>query len=203
MSEETKQQETTTTTDQKTGEATISNADIRNSELFRKVTSEQQSKLEAAIAELATLKASITDEKEAARVKRLEEEGNYKQLIDEKNKEIQSIQSRHETQLRRLALKDEFRKHKINDEYFLEHHLNRFEGNAEEIENYVKDLMENEITAKYFGEIEIGSKGQPSPRGVTPGTRSTEKTLDERMLSDDPLVREQARREKWASIMGD
>ena len=170
MSEEITNQEPTTQ-EQVTG-ASISNADIRGSELFKSVTGKQQEKLDAVTAELESLKASIANEKEEARKAKLVEEGNFKQLMEEKDNEIANIRKSHESELRRMSLKDEFRKQGVNDEYFLSHHLGLFDGKPEEIEKYVSDLKEGELTAKYFGTPVVTPLGQPETKSATPGTRS-------------------------------
>lgn len=159
-------------TDQETG-TSISNSDIRKSELFQKVTSEQQSKLDATMAELEALKKSITDAKESDRIKQLEDEKNYKQIIEENSQKLKAAEDAYKASLRQYTLRDEFRKQNVNDEYFLEYHLGKYNGPAEDIENYVKGLMDDESTSRYFGQIEQGPKGQSLPRTAAPGTRST------------------------------
>ena len=182
--------------------ASISNADIRGSELFKSVTGKQQEKLDAVTAELESLKASIANEKEEARKAKLAEEGNYKQLMEEKDNEIANIRKSHEAELRRMSLKDEFRKQGVNDEYFLSHHLGIYEGKPEEIEGYVKGLKDGELTAKYFGTPIVQPQGQPEPKSATPGTRAANLPLEERLKSDDPEVKRKALGEQLAIQAG-
>ena len=122
--------------------------------------------------------------------------------MEEKDNEIANIKKSHEAELRRMSLKDEFRRQGVNDEYFLSHHLGLFEGTPEEIGKYVTDLKEGEATAKYFGAPVVVPQGQPEPKSATPGTRAANPPLEERLKSDDPEVKRKALGEQLAIQAG-
>lgn len=198
MTEETQTTEPTTDT-KPDSTPSLSAADVRKHELFLKVTGEQKSALEARTTELEELKASIANSKEAARIKKLEEEGNYKQLMEEKNNEIAKIQATHNSELCKMALKDEFRKQGCNDEYFIGHHLSVFVGDIKAQTEYVKQLREGETTVKYFGSPQQAATGAKPPGAVSPGTRSTNVSLEDRLKSDDSQTKRDALTEQLSA----
>lgn len=192
MSEEKKPDQAPDTT------PTISDKDIRASEVFRTATSNAKAKTDAVQAELDALKASIADKAKADRDAALKAQGNYEALEAELRAEIANMQAAHAAELLQrdlsLALTQEF-----SDQYFVAAKVAAYEGDPTGIAEYVTALKADESNARYLVGYTPEPAGATPPVGSTPAARSTGTSLADRLQSEDPGVKLDALKEQLSA----
>jgi hypothetical protein len=194
MSEETKPDQEEETT------PTISNKDIRASEVFKAATGNVQAKADAAQAELAALKASIADKAKTDRDDALKSQGNWETLETELRAEIAAFTSAHASELLKrdlsLALTQNF-----SDPYFVQAKVAGYSEGAENITAYVAQLVSDEGNARYLsGYVPPPTSARP-PVGSTPSSRPTGTALKDRLTSSDPAVKKAAVSERFQGLL--
>ena len=148
--------------------AGISNSDIRKSELFKSVTSKQSEELDAIKSEFEAFKQSIAEQKEAARKAKMEEEGNYKQLIAEETAKREAIEAAHAKQLVTMQLENALaRSVKVDNDVWFKGAVAAYGGDAEGITEYIDKLKADESNKMFFEGVP--PSGQPAPDSAVPG----------------------------------
>jgi hypothetical protein len=165
---------------------------------FEKLFMDTRKREDALKAKLADIESTQAEAAKAAKLAELEKSQNIDAIKAQFESDLKAQSDAHNAQLKMLALKDEFRKQACNDEYFIGHHIGAFDGDAESISEYVKGLVENETTSKYFGAPQVTPTGQPAPVHGDPAIRSTQQSLETRLKSEDQKVKMDALAERLA-----
>jgi len=190
MTEETQTTEQTTTDPQ--------SEETKPGKNFEKLFMDARKREDSLKAKLAEIESKQEAAAKAAKLAELEKSQNIEAIKAQYAADLAAKEAEYAKTLKTLALKDEFRKNSCNDEYFIGHHLGAYDGEPEGIAEYVKTLVEDEATSKYFGEPRAAATGLDPAPDVNPALRSKQQTLEARLKSDDPKVKMDALAERLA-----
>lgn len=184
-----KTEETTQETTEETEQPTISNSDVKNHELFLKVT-EELSQLRREKQEQAEAKEKA--EREAA-VKKAEEEQNWKALVEMREKELDQVKAQHNQQLLTMSLRAELARAGFNNDVFLRGAIAAYDGDADDVSDYVASLVADEGNKPFMASAQTPSAPTaPSTPTVTGGIVNKAKVVAMEK-SSDPAERAKAR----------
>jgi hypothetical protein len=187
-------EQTTTDQGQEQEQTTLTAAEIRNSEYFKKFTrdlSAENAALKAANEERERAEAQAQAEKEQ---KRLAEKGEFETILKQKDdsiagienqykQKIEAMQAAHAKEIQSSKLISALNKEGAFNEFFLNGAVAAYNAEESTIDEYVAKLKEMEANAGVFGEPPKKPL-KPLPHSK-PSSRSTEKTLEERSAEGD------------------
>ena len=162
----------------------ITNDKVRNTKLFKQVTSE----LKAAKEFIEATKAEKEKMAKEAEMKKSEEAGEYKKLREQLIAEAEKAKSDLENYKVTSELKYRLSLAGADNEIFINGSIASFKGKFEDIESYVTTISTDEKNASYFGKAKQPAS-TPQSRSI-PGSRA-KGTLEERAkLGDKEAIRE-------------
>ena len=174
---------------------------VRSHPLFLSATSAAQKKADKAMQELEALKAQVREQEDSRTKKKLEEEGNYKLLLEQNSLQHERELIQLKSEITKRDLREKLRDNNATNKVFLDWAADRYDGSID-MDEFVNSLKENEEHASFFSS-QISKGGATPPGSVSPGTRApSEKSLDERLASRDPAVRTAAMKERFAQLTG-
>lgn len=161
------------------------NKQYRESDLAKQTFAE----LKATRDELAALKKQREDAAEEKRLAELESKQEYTKILEEQKQQIQALKTAHAKERLQDQLDRALLEAGAGNSTFRHGAVLQFSGDSDDIEKYVKGLKDLEANAQFFG---TAVKGNQLPQTGNPGTRSTEKSLQERLEDADPHAQQEA-----------
>ena len=173
-------------------ETEIPKSAVRNHPLFKEITAKQSEELKATQAALESLKASIAEEKEAQRVAKLEEAGNYEQLKAEQAAKIEALENAHTRQIAEMSLRAKLAgAMNEQNEVFVYGAIALWDG--KDADAYLATLKEDERNAPIFnGPAAIGQRGSSPAVPAKGGGSISGSQLQAMRESSDPADRRAA-----------
>jgi hypothetical protein len=145
---------------------------------------------------LEAIEKAQADKKAEEERKILEAKGEYETILKKEREDRETLEKRYQAEMARRDLKDALRDKGANDKVFLEWAILKYDGTSDGVQEYVDKLSSDEAFSSHFGQ-QVAT-GQRAPVHGSPGSRSTAKSLDERLAEADP----QAMNEKLKEMMG-
>jgi len=187
--------EPTPTPEPDTGNAGEPDAKLRG---VMSEASRWKSEFEKRDAELADLKAKMAADNDAAEKKRLEEQGKWQELAEKEKANREAIEAKHAQTMKRMSLDTALLQAGIQNEYTREGIITRCPAETETAD-YIAQLQKDQ--PDLFKAPEMSAATRPA-QGATSSSGTPPQDLDERLVSDDPKVRSEARKEKFEEQTG-
>ncbi len=176
--------------------AAPTNADFKKTALFDTMAKQVKDARDA----LSAMKAAEADKAKADRDDALKAQGNWDTLEAEMRAENEALRASHAKKEMDWKLRSQL-SGPFEDTFFIDAMAQKYPGDADGIEAYVKDLAEAEDFVKYRkGYVPEASAATP-PVGSTPAARSTGTTLKDRLNSNNPEVKKAAVSEQFQALL--
>lgn len=148
-----------------------------------------------------TLKRAQEEAAAASEKKKLEEAGQYEQLLKKAQAEYESKLAAYQGEILKRDVKDQLRANGAADEVFIDWAVDRFAGPSEEIGDYIKMLKEDpKHSARFEIESSRNAIGQVAPPSVKPGPGKNP-SLDDRLKSPDKQTKKAAVSELFRGVL--
>ena len=163
MTEEAKQDQATETREE-------NEPNIREHKAFKAVA-KQKAELEARLAQIESdIKRKAEDEER----KKLEEQGQYRELLTKREAEVDALRKQYESDNLKRDLRDALRDAGASNTVFMRGAMAAYEGGPEGIGEYVQSLKAADVNAPFFGVQPAAQPfGQAPPSHGQASTRST------------------------------
>jgi hypothetical protein len=185
MTEETKQDQVIETREE-------NEPNIREHKAFKAVA-KQKAELEARLAQIESDIKRKADEEER---KKLEEQGQYRELLSKRDAEVDALRKQYESDNLKRDLRDALREAGASNSIFMRGAMASYEGGPEGIGEYVQSLKSIEMNAPFFGVQQVAQPiGQAPPAHGQASTRSTSvdwKQVREWEAGTDPAKKREA-----------
>lgn len=167
---------------------------------WQKLHGEAQTRAEGWKKRVEELEGAEAKAKEAAELKDLEAKNDYTAILAKKDATIEAIQSKHAADILQRDLSSALIAQGATNPVFVRGAVAEFQGGADDIPAFVEKLKGEEHNAVFFGNAIPA--GQKPPVHGQPGSRSTSKSLEDRLTDTDPEVRKGAMNEGLKKMMG-
>jgi hypothetical protein len=185
-------------TGQPTGEpegtptSTVSNSDVKNSELFKKVTGEMHSELEQLRADKAQREKADADRKAEEERKALEAKGDFETALKLEQEKIAKLEDNYKKQLLERDVKNELLTVGINNDIFIKGAIASYTEETGSISDFAKKLAE-ENKHLINGANSRNTMPEPPKPGAGNGGAMTIDEAKSQKNSSDPKVASAAR----------
>jgi hypothetical protein len=179
---------TPTPADESVETPAASNADVRQSELFRRATAELKSKR----AQLSELREQLdsrraADEKAAGEAERraLEAKGEYETILKQREAELAAVQAKHTRDMLEMNLSLALSRAGASNAHFVRGVVAAYDGDADGIAEHVAQIKASDEHAAWFGVDNTLPTGLPSTGTAPPAAKGGQKSLEDRLAEGD------------------